>query len=203
MKTRSVIVLVSTIAALGVAGAVATANANDGLPAPDAPFAGYSAEDIRRAQILSPTFEQLSALPGFVDGGFREGTDELIFYWEGDPSAEALQYVQEARDRGVVAHVVPSALSHEEAVEVFARVGDELDKWEAERLGFSRDIATGVLTVKVEDTPAGRRAVEAITRDTELWSSFGADVLFEFEVGGGVMFDTTQHDPSRVELARE
>jgi len=109
-----------------------SADATDEIPLPDEVFApapgstlripdvpvGWAAGDlaslppdqlagVARTQALSPTFDELGALDGFVQGGFasREGTD-MLFYWHGRLSARALDIIRAANKRGFLVRVI-------------------------------------------------------------------------------------------------
>lgn len=109
-----------------------SADVTDEIPLPDEVFApapgstlripdvpvGWAAGDlaslppdqlagVARTQALSPTFDELGALDGFVQGGFasREGTD-MLFYWHGRLSARALDIIRAANKRGFLVRVI-------------------------------------------------------------------------------------------------
>ena len=109
-----------------------SADVTDEIPLPDEVFApapgstlripdvpvGWAAGDlaslppdqlagVARTQALSPTFDELGALDGFVQGGFasREGTD-MLFYWHGRLSVRALDIIRAANKRGFLVRVI-------------------------------------------------------------------------------------------------
>jgi hypothetical protein len=56
--------------------------------------------------VLNPTYSDLEKLDGFVDGGLKEGTDELLVTWHGPLNDEAKAIIAVGEARGLKANVV-------------------------------------------------------------------------------------------------
>lgn len=68
-----------------------------------------------RTSRLSPTFEELSSMVGFVDGGYASlESNVLQIYWHGELSAEAQESIQRANNRGLDVQVKYVPYSTEE-----------------------------------------------------------------------------------------
>lgn len=83
---------------------------------PKAELDGLSKSDragLARTQLLSPTFEELQAIDGFVDGGFKKNSQTLKVYWNGPLSAEAQDVLARAEARGLNTEVITTELSAE------------------------------------------------------------------------------------------
>ncbi|HJP88009.1 MAG TPA: hypothetical protein VJ850_03120 [Candidatus Limnocylindrales bacterium] len=64
-----------------------------------------SEHDLYRDNLLNPTFDVLSELPGFQGGGLEPDRDEILIYWHGEFGREAQAAVAEAKSRGVPVNV--------------------------------------------------------------------------------------------------
>jgi hypothetical protein len=96
--------------------------------------AAAEAEANESGSALSPTFEELAAIPGFESGGLSEGTNDLEIYWHGPLPDAALASIARAEARGQQVTIVEVPYSYAEIWEISTRLvaalGDaDIDVW--------------------------------------------------------------------------
>jgi len=96
-----------------------------------------SREEIDRDRKLNPTFDLLSALPGFQDGGLDSEGERIFVYWNGNIGAEAAQIADESAARGVPVDFIPVDYSYEELRAIAGKVVRTLEADGLELEGYT------------------------------------------------------------------
>jgi hypothetical protein len=120
-SSRKFIAAAACCTALAILSPTAPANAAPlplSVPSGLGQLSSQADDQVLRTQNLSPTWEVLSSLPGFVDGGYQsEQSTILQVKWNGRLSSEAISAIRAAEDRGrqVQVSYVPMSLAHAQA----------------------------------------------------------------------------------------
>lgn len=101
------------------------------------PRTGVSQEEIDRDRKLDPTFDLLSALPGFQDGGLDSKGERVFVYWNGDVGAEAEQIADESAAQGVPVDFISVDYSYEELRAIAGKVVRTLETDGVELEGYT------------------------------------------------------------------
>jgi hypothetical protein len=116
-----------------------------------------------RERRLLPTFDLLSELPGFQDGGLTPEKDEVLVYWKGELGPEARAVVDDASRRGIVVNVVLVRYSLDELREITGRLSKALAAKGIELEGFRVGDPFDTITVwgaDLDESAHARRVAE-------------------------------------------
>lgn len=122
---------------------------------------------MRRHDILYPTFDTVASQPGFQSGGFREGTNDLEFYWHGDMGPEARAAIADARAEGTRVHVIQTDVSFEDLWDISLDLGAELIQADLDVRGFGPNREGDAIQIWGPDflSTSGREQAEQLAAD--------------------------------------
>lgn len=188
------------VAILTIAGLPAVADAPKGLQddgAIDNSLVPDEIESGEQAANLYPSFEKLSVLDGFQDGGFLEGTDELLYYWHGDLSPGAQAVIDEIRALGQIVHVEYTPYTVEEMFALADHVAQLLERDGIVLNGWGGNIANDGIEVLGPEVSIDPELQQQATQVARAVLPYDVSITFLPDEGNPVNF-AARHDDTAV-----